>query len=435
MDRMRLGQVPRALVAPSILVALAVLRPCVAGAFDRVWQPIVIRGAEVPSMLGARENQIELTAIRDGALVPIPFQVDERLPDGSYALDQGAAPRADDSPGILDQDDEIVAMVSDFGVRAGTPAKLARDAVEIELDDPLGGAPRYAYASVVEHPKLSATRYVDYDSATHTFETDTFRVGFSNELETDFAVQSARNSHVPNLIDRFKVRISAKVLGIFNFKMTEDDIEKTTLAWHAGPIRVVRALAHRVRLGFGLKSPEVTSTGLVYRRSIESPFIVSFPWVPRVLFGGVRVRMNLDFVGLDDFKLMWSGMQMAPIGARDSAAIAAAVAQTGDADIDWVAVRGSGATVVRAFTPSTDLATLHRRLYLNDSPEVPDPPESVLGENPGIGFTTLGWEDLSRGRHSMEMMLAVLPANYDPAKFYDELAHPLVVSVRPAMVH
>jgi len=104
-------------------------------------------------------------------LTPIPFQVDEVLPDGRYALADGPEPLADDSPGILDRDDEIAMMLSDLGDRAPPQApELPSDALEIETLDSASGARRYAYVAAVASPRLSSVSYVSYDSADSRIE-------------------------------------------------------------------------------------------------------------------------------------------------------------------------------------------------------------------------------------------------------------------------
>jgi hypothetical protein len=430
MDRLRLGYLPRMFAA--ILVAMAAPPAPYARASERIWQPVVIRGAEVPAMLGARENQIEVLAMRTGVPVPIPFQIDEVIPDGRFALTDGAEPLADDSPGVFDRDDQLVAMISDFGERAPTSASLTSGAIEISVTDPLGGPPRYAYAAVTANPRISTARYIDYSPDRQTFETDSYRLALTNELESDLAMQSARGSTAPNLIDRFKVRAVAKILRLFNFSLNEDEVEKRLVGWHAGPIRVVRSMAHRIRIALGIKAPEVASTDLFYRNLFEAPFLVKFPWVPRALLDDVRVRMDIDFASLDGYTLSWDGMDGAPVTMGVANERAQVAARIRDANVNWFAVRSDRSILIRALAPNPELAALTRRFYFNDDPNSGDAPERVIGEHPGVGFQTTGWERLARGPHSMDVMLAVLPAAYDPAKFHVELAHPVSISAAPA---
>src|SRR6185436_18375185 len=105
-------------------------------------------------------------AVRDGKLVPIPFQIDERQ-GRQIAMTDGTEPSADAKPGILDQDDVLVFLPCDAGTRA-TPEMLAARVPglvtwrEVQLDDTLDGTRGFAYVVVADTPPATAKRYVDY---------------------------------------------------------------------------------------------------------------------------------------------------------------------------------------------------------------------------------------------------------------------------------
>jgi hypothetical protein len=69
----------------------------------------------MPSHLGTAERRLEVLSLHQGHLEPIPFQVDDVTPDGSYALPDGLRPVVDDRVRILARRDEIAMMLSDFG--------------------------------------------------------------------------------------------------------------------------------------------------------------------------------------------------------------------------------------------------------------------------------------------------------------------------------
>ncbi len=416
------------------LAAIAIVAgpPGLAAASPRAWQPLVVSGAQLPALLGTRIDRLEVLVLVGGALQPIPFQVDERLPDGRYALPMGPHPVVDDSPGILDGDDEIAVMIADLGERARGAPLMPVAAQEVAVADPLGGPERYAYIASVDFPRLSLRRYTDYDQPHGVIESDTYRIGFTHELPADFALQSRKHEGRPNLIDRIKVRIRARILKLFDFPVNEDDVDNRLLAWRAGPVRIVRAMSHSVRLILGIRSPAVTSQDFFYRDYIDNPFQVRFPWVPRLLFGDIHARIDLDFTGLDGETLMWSGMSGAPLKIGDAAAERELVARSPPPAVGWIALRGQGRTVIQTIAPAPDLEVLDRRLYFHDDPLTPDPPERVLGEHPGIGYEITGWENLGRGRHDLDSMLIVAPGDYDPDVLLKELSAPPRVTVTPA---
>ncbi len=427
----RLRQARMLALVPLLGAALMVVGTRSARASSRTWQPLIVKGAQVAALLGARIDKLEILAVRNGTLEPIPFQIDERLPDGRYALPDGPEPIAGHSPGILDRDDEIALMVSDLGGPA-RDAPMPAGAQQIALVDPLGGPERYAYLAATEHPRLSPRTYIEYDGTRDLIESDSYRVGFTRELPTDFALQDRRHRNRANMIDRIKVRVSARVLALFNFHIDEDDVNNRLLAWHAGPIRVIRELRHSMRLVLKIRSPEVSSQDFFYRDYVENPFQVRFPWVPRFLFGDIRVRTDLDFTNLDGVTLTWSGMRGPPLKIGDAAAERALETDRPAPQVRWIALRGGGRTIIQTLAPTTDLNVIDCRLYFRDDPSVPDPPERVRGEHPGIGYQMTGWERLGRGRHDLDSLLLVAPGDYDPDLLLRELSTPLRVTVTPA---
>ena len=84
-------------LARTILVALALMMastacvssPALADSSGLNWRTIVLKGAAMPQLVGSPESHLEMLALHDGRLTPIPFQVDEVLPDGRYALSEG----------------------------------------------------------------------------------------------------------------------------------------------------------------------------------------------------------------------------------------------------------------------------------------------------------------------------------------------------------
>jgi hypothetical protein len=428
MHRRRVSKVRLLLFA----IAIAAACPRAAAAAPRAWQPLVLKGAEVPALLGSRIDRLEALVLVDGKLESIPFQVDQRLPDGRYALPMGPHPIAPESPGILGRDDEIAMMIADLGPSARGVTAMPIGAQEVALTDPFGGPARFVYLASVDFPRLSLRRYIDYDQPHGVIESDAYRVGFTRELPTDFALQDRKYEQRANLIDRIKVRIRARVLKLFDFHVTEDDVDNRLMAWRAGPVRIVRALSHSVRLVLGIRSPAVTSEDFFYRDYIDNPFQLRLPWVPRVLFGDIHARIDLDFLGLSGETLMWSGMKRSALAIGATAAERALMAENPPPEIRWIAFRGQGHTVIQMIAPASDLSPLDIRLYFRDDPTTPDPPERVRGEHPGIGYQITGWENLARGRHDIDSMLIVAPGDYDPELLLKELAAPPRVTVTPA---
>jgi len=411
----------------STIFSLVALAPS-SFATSRIWQPLIIKGSDAPQLCKRSLDQFEVFAMHDGKLVAIPFQIDQINSDGSYVLPEGPAPVVPSHPDVLDANDELVMVIADLGERAKSYAELPSDAFEIETSDPLGGPPRYAYLATDAHPVRSPLRYVEYDGAKNTVETDRYRFGYTRGVPSDYAPQSHAHENGSNVLDRFKIRVRATVLKFFYFNVNEDNVDNRLVAWKAGPVRVVRLLIHSVRVVFGIRSPEVTNYDFFYRDCVENPFKVRFPWVPRVLFGDIDVRMDLDFTGLDSYAISWSHMNSGALRIGDPQLMK--IAKPRPPQVEWIALRGSGRTIIQTIAPTSDLQLLDRRLYYNDDANTPDPPERVRGEHPGIGYSMTGWENLASGSHTLTSMLIDAPENYDADTLLKEYQTPPRVTIR-----
>jgi hypothetical protein len=400
-------------------------------AASRSWQPLVIPGAQFSQLLGVREDRLEIVAIEKGSCALIPFQIDDRNADGRYAMPEGPERIASDQPGIFQRTDELVLLVADMGSEAPPHSCLNPGAIEIEANDPMGGPARYAYIDATDSPRRTTRRYVYFDPGADRIETDFYRIGLTRGWPTDFALQDEIHSGAPNLIDRFKVRTSARILRLFTYRMNEDDIGNRLLAWKLGPIRMLRLESHSVNLLFGIRSPQVRSQVFLYRNYMEAPTRVSFAWVPRLILDSVRVRLDVDYLDLNGFVLTWSGMTLPPVIISSNSQPEQQLSSgQNPTSLNWIALRGSGHLLLQTLRPSPDLKLIRRMIYYRDSTN-PDPPERYPGEHPGVGYITSGYSNLSRGSHTFDSLFVIAPGDCDPSTLMREIATPLTVTVHP----
>jgi len=401
-----------------------------ADASPRTWQPLILKGASLPQLLGQRIDRLEVLVVRQGILEPIPFQVDQALPGGSLALREGPEPSADHSSGVLERDDELVMMVSDLGERCLNLDGLAPGALEIEIADPLGGSKRYAYVAAVGSPRLNANGYVHYEPRLVRIETDHYRLAFTHEFPSDLALQSHKYEGRPSMIDGFEVGVRARVLGLFDVGLTENDVEGRALAYRTGPVRVIRRVAHRVRLWFRIRSPEVSTVEFFYRDFSEASFAVRFP--PRVLFRDIQGRLAMDFIDLRNFWLLCSGMQQSAVRIGEPAAQHQSLDKPAP-NADWVALRGDGRLMLQTFLPTPDLPQVKRQLYYRHGSPASGPSRVDRIKHNVVGTVMTGWENLARGVHRFDPIMISAPDSYNPDLLLKELSTSLLVTVRPAL--
>jgi hypothetical protein len=202
------------------------------------------------------------------------------------------------------------------------------------------------------------------------------------------------------------------------------------LAWKTGPIRILRLESHSVELLFGIRSPQVVSQVFLYRNYMEAPTRVSFSWVPRLILDQVYVRLDVDYLNLSGFTVMWSGMKCPPVVIGSNSPAEQALERASDSWlIQWIALRGDDHLLLQTVRESADIALIRRMLYYRNSAH-PDPPERYPGEHPGVGYITTGYRDLGPGSHMFDALFIIAPGSCDPSTLMHEIGTPLTVKVR-----
>lgn len=389
------------------------------------WRVARLSGDALACLAGAREEAVELIACRERC-APIPWQLDERDADGELALSNGPEPNPDEPSGVVDANDEILWMADDAGRRIapGEVPAAASCALEIELRG--GGASAWVYAFTVPGPaRRSPLRYVEYDAGRDEIANARVAIGFGAPTPRYLSLRGAGGLPGPNLLDRLKVRASARFFGLIPLGRDEDDIQWVFGAWHAGPIRIVRREWQWVRLGWGLRTPIFRTESVVYRDSVELPVRLRLNFPPAYFFRGIEVQAALDFRDLRGWTVRTSAGASGVVGALDPAAVARLTAP----DAEWLALEGPSVTVVLRLQLSDSFASLRRQLLYRDDDDGYEP-EAVPGEHPAIGFRLTEWGDVGRGHHWFAAIATVLPAAYDLDQFRRRDAEPLQIEVR-----
>lgn len=409
-------------VAIVLLGVLLALTPPIALASPREWQPLLLRGIQLPHLLNTPVSRIEVLAVHRGKLEPIPFQVDSVLVGGMFALPQGPVPTTGGLVQAVGPDDEMSMMMFDLGERITNPAELPDKALEVAVSDPLGGAERYAYIAVVKKPRLSPVRYVDYDPQKEVIQTSHYRLGFKHQLPDDFRVQDHKGESSRNLISGFELRGSVTVLNLLRFHLTEHDVDSRLLAYQVGPVRAIRRVGHRIRVFIGIHSPEVSTVEFFYRDFAQAPFTMRLPL--RKLFRDIEGRIAMDFLNLRGYSLLASGLAQ-PLQIGDGTTVAVG----NNTPADWLALRGDGHLMLQTFASSRELALIKRRLYYRAAPAVAGTTRSAALAA-GVGIETDGWQRLSGGSHRFNPLLISVPEGYGAKRAIAEASTAPLVTVR-----
>jgi hypothetical protein len=409
-------------IVTAALSAILILTSRAVQASPRLWQPLLLRGYQLPQLLNTPVDRIEVLAVRQGKLEPIPFQVDSVLVGGIFGLPQGPMPTTDGLAQAVGPEDELSMMMLDLGERIVNPADLPDRALEVAVADPLGGAERYAYIAVVKNPRLSKVRYVDYDPRLNLIETEHYRLSLKHEFPDDLRLHDHKDEVTKNLISGFELRGTVTVLNLLQFHLTEHDIDSHLLAYRAGPVRVIRRVGHRIRVFLGIHSPEVSTVEFFYRDFAQAPFTMRLPL--RKLFRDIHGHIAMDFVDLGGYSLLASSLETPlPIDGNIAAAVGGATAA------DWIALRGGGHLMLQTFAPSAELGLIERHLYYRAEPSTPGASGQSAALAGAVGIDTDGWQRLS-GSHRFNPLLISVPQSYGADRAIAEATIAPVVTVK-----
>lgn len=400
--------------------AVLLLTGASASACQQLWEPIVVPGSKLYPLVAAQDNQLEVLALHNHQLAPIPFQLDEVRSDGEFALSEGPHPLVSDHPNIFGLRDEVAMMFSDLGERVADTRLLPFKALEIEVTASPGAASRYAYIAAVDKPSHSSRQYVHYEPELQSVRTDDYGLTMKNELPDIFALErSGTNSET--IAHGFEASASARLLKLFPIGFSERDVKSEIVAYKLGPIRLIRKLRHRVSLGLGIDSPSVTRTDFFYRDSIDEPLIIHLPWIPRILFGDIRVRVDMVLQSTSGLTLSWSGVDGSNFRVSDPALDMNVKAHP---VANWLTLRDQDAALVGGFLPAPALDALTLQLYYRG-------PGGVLNSqaDPRIGYLLTGWEGLSKGPHRVDFTLIQVSIKC-AGPLWQEVSNPPTVKIR-----
>jgi hypothetical protein len=299
------------------------------------WRVARIGGEAVACLAGARAEAVELIGCNE-TCAPIPGSSTSATPPASSRFRTGRSRTPTTRRrGRRQRRDPVDGRRRRAAHRAGRSAGRRR----LRGGDRAAQRRRRAwvYAFVVPAPaRRSPRRYVEYDPQRDAVATARVAIGFGAPTPRYLALRGADGRTGPNLLDRLKVRASARFFGLIPLGRNEDDIQWAFGAWHAGPIRVVRREWQWVRLGWGLRTPIFRTESIVSRDAIELPVRLRLNFPPAYFFRGIEVQAALDFRDLRGWTVRTPAGASGVVGAIDRAAAARLTAP----DADWLALEG-----------------------------------------------------------------------------------------------
>ncbi len=343
------------------LAGLLAPLPALAGetrTLSRNADQVVLDGEVLLKLWNRKISSFRVLARRNGKLEVIPFQIDKRDPDNQYIIpvatmtketisetnwdtrteeerhrDRLKDFKSDESDLLddvkegklkqtefdklkrtaewvekndeFDYNDEIALMVKDAGDRADASEYPDADTVEVTIKNPLDKTQAWVYVASYRSnaPALSPVDYLSYDPKGDMVESKFAILDFVDNkplvLEKIVAKNQQTGALEPNVLDRFKVRITIKPIMFFALNFDENNIKSFTVGYVDGPIRVIRRNLFWIVIG-GIKLPffpKAIVYFMFYENQLQGPTEIFNPFNPKytlrsgsMFSGGVDLR-------------------------------------------------------------------------------------------------------------------------------------------------
>ncbi len=374
----------------------------------REYDPIVITGDLLPMIGGLEIKKFRLFAHDGLHFKVIPFQIDERNPDGHFVFTSGKSAGKDEDNGLFDYNDELVFMARDAGCRMTGEAwkKMSNKGIEILIADPIDISKKawvYLIYFNENPPPFSNVDYVSFTKGKgiETIQSDYYKIQYK-EGATFYSYLSYPETNGGNgedFMDRIKVRIKVKALfNILRISKSEEDMHDEVLGWKDGPVRALRYAESYFTILFDIADPSMKSTTEFYSYLAHQPVMLDIPFNMKWFFSSFSISdFSLvfygDLPGLEGGKAYSNknlkGFQFT--GNHRNSSLSKKV----DTDnLVWGITQKDG---VGAWFPCLIMPELLygiSKLYLLDDNTLADPPEDVPGVI-GAGMK-IGMEDVSK---------------------------------------
>ncbi len=435
----------------SIVLAAAASGYAQGSNLGRDQDPMVVSGEALKGLWGSKLPKLRLMSEQGGKLVPVPFQVDKVDVDGKYIIagqtvppevakevgfeeppesekrqkrikafeksrkdwekkfagDKDAAQKLEqqraqayfeERDDELDYNDELVFMAKDAGGPVDRAKWPAPRGIELALRDPVAGGTGWLYLidyASADTPPLSASDYVTYKPQGDMVESTTLRLDFVDDkpLVLEGGYPRKNGKELPNLVDRFKMRITLKPWPFFcaSLDFDENNIRAVTLGYKDGPVRVIRRNLFWLVIA-GIKLPFIPQAFVYYtfyENGVMGPTEIRNPIDPKKILckgsvggGGIDFRSNMT--GARVYTPSKSETKVLNVRFDEKRQDVAL-----DHQYSVVALRDSDGTafLIRVEQgPELKAAGVNQQLFLTDNPEVKMKPEV----EPGARYTGFG---------------------------------------------
>ncbi|MEW6777199.1 MAG: hypothetical protein AB1405_12960 [Bdellovibrionota bacterium] len=394
--------------------------------------PLIVTGKQVPALLGTSVLKLSAFTCRGETAVPVVFQADDVNAEGRHVPNDPSERIArDETPGVLDENDEIVFMLKDLEGECSAErlAQARGKLVTIRARASYLKKPAVVHLLVGETGFVPDKSYVRYFPVTHLASTSAYSIGYIPEkpfLFNRFATSDLKGRQSEDILDRVKIRFRAKPIGSLpSLNVNEDQIDATLDGSRVGPVRVVREISAGVTV-LGVTTPTISRIDH-YDRLIRIDIRFRPPQLAALTVSSLDIMFLLDLIDLKGLRLSTSAL---PQGAVVDGKVIESEKSIEFGPEPWFMTTGLGLNQMGVvdLDPALRKNLKAEAVFLDDA-ELSDPPEEFRGSLPGIGYYFRGWENLKTEWYHIGANIASLPAfpERGGSGFYKVLHEPLEI--------
>lgn len=273
--------------------------------------PLVLSGDLISLFHGVQNQHLRLFSHNGDQFRVIPFQIDERDPEGEFILTNGEAADTDVDNGLFDHNDEVVWLAKDTGGRVSRSewVSLGDRSTEIVIIDPKDES-QIGWVYLIHFPEnpppLSSKDYVRYTPGDEIVQSEYYTLKYmkGSPFYMDIICPEEAGGSGEDFFDRVKVRLSVEAFfHLIHIDKSEEDFKSFVLGWKDGKVRVLRRVENYFRILFNLSSPSIFSVNEYYERLTYTPVQLTIPFRLKWVFNTFGInnwtwRIYGDFPGL-----------------------------------------------------------------------------------------------------------------------------------------
>lgn len=346
---------------------------------------------EAEDLLAAADLPIEslsLAAVIDGALEPIPFQIDEYNTGGGVYFDHWEVP-IDGKRDVFDARDKVLFIARDAGSRRSPDMVYdGKLLAEIRLSS-ANQADRYVY--LVKDSRLrSDTQYVRYSSKEALLETDFFSMQFDRTNLLNWTQFEFNGFAGKSPLDSLKIRLNTGVVSSMTAtEMNNNNFVARPIGDRVGAISTISQWNVDFQWG-GMTLMQASIQLHVYPKSMVYDCRIVIPAVRRSFLVNPQMSIMVDGHQLTGAKVRMSASpSVAVVDGKLSPEEDQMRKTLLDPERNWVWMSTGKQFDTVWFYDDLGGPKEPVRFTYEDSATLAEPPERFPGQMPGVGHTVL----------------------------------------------